>query len=277
MYSTLIDCEALQKQFDDSNWVVVDCRFSLAELEWGQTAYQEAHIPGAIYAHLDDDLSGPPVTDNGRHPLPTPDALTAVFSRFGIDSDKQVVVYDHGNGMLAARLWWLLQYMGHTAVSVLDGGWQAWQAAGYPVRTGQETNEPAQFVGELQRDRLVLIDEVPDLPLLVDSRDADRYSGKNETIDPVAGHIPGAVHYFYQENWTKDGRYLAAQQMKAQLQDVIGDIPPEQVTFSCGSGVTACVNLLAMAHAGLGNGRLYVGSWSEWCSDPKRPIATGSE
>ncbi len=277
MYSTLINCETFQKRIDDSNWIVVDCRFSLSEPEWGQAAYEEAHIPGAIFSHLDDDLSGPPVTDNGRHPLPTPEALTAVFSRFGIDKYKQVVVYDHGNGMLASRLWWMLQYMGHTAVSVLDGGWQAWQAAGYSVRAGQESNSPAHFVGTPQRERLVLIDEVPNLPLLVDSRDADRYQGKMETIDPVAGHIPGAINYFYQENWGEDGRYLPIDRMRAKMQAVIGDTPPEQVAFSCGSGVTACVNLLAMAHVGLGNGRLYVGSWSEWCGDPKRPIATGSD
>ena len=157
MYSTLIDCDALQKYIDDPNWIVVDCRFSLSEPEWGQIVYEEAHIPGAIFAHLENDLSGPPVTDNGRHPLPSPAALTAVFSRFGIDSAKQVVVYDHGNGMLASRLWWMLQYMGQTAVAVLDGGWQAWQALGYSVRTGQESNDAAQFVGEPQRARLVLI------------------------------------------------------------------------------------------------------------------------
>jgi thiosulfate/3-mercaptopyruvate sulfurtransferase len=277
MYSTLIDSETLHKHVDDPDWIVVDCRFSLADTDWGRKAYLAAHIPGAVYAHLDDDLSGPAVTDKGRHPLPTPAALTAVFSRFGIDVTKQVVVYDHGNGMLASRLWWMLHYMGHTAVSVLDGGWQAWQAAHFPVRAGEENKPPGKFVGEPQTERLVLIDEVPDLPILVDSRDPDRYAGKVEPIDPVAGHIPGAVNYFFKANWNENGRYLPADQIKAQMLTVIGDIPPEQVAFNCGSGVTACANLLAMAHAGLGNGRLYVGSWSEWSSDPSRPITTGSE
>ena len=277
MYSTLIDSETLHAHVDNPNWIVVDCRFSLADTEWGRNEYRTAHIPGAVYAHLDDDLSGPPVTDAGRHPLPTPEALTAVFSRFGIDSNKQVVVYDHGNGMLASRLWWLLQYMGHTVVAVLDGGWQAWQEADYPVRTGNEANPVANFVGEPQKERLVLVDEVPALPLLVDSRDPDRYQGKLEPIDPVAGHIPGAINYFFKENWDENGRYLSADQIKFKMLNVFGNVPPEQVAFNCGSGVTACANLLAMAHAGLGNGRLYVGSWSEWSSDPSRPAATGSE
>jgi len=271
MFTTLIDALSLRENLGDSSWAVVDCRFSLAEPEAGQRAYLEAHIPGAIYAHLDNDLSNPPTTDHGRHPLPPPEILVARFSRMGIGPDTQVVAYDDANGMIASRLWWMLRYMGHTAVAVLDGGWPAWETAGLPTRSGEETRATAVFQGKPRREWLILVDEVPHVPLLVDSRDAARYRGELETIDPVAGHIPGAVNYYYQANWTADGRYLSTDKLRAQFTNLLGETPPEQATFYCGSGVSACVNLLAMAHAGLGNGRLYAGSWSEWCRDPDRP------
>jgi len=271
MFTTLIDALTLQENLGDSSWAVVDCRFSLADPEAGRRAYLEAHIPGAIYAHLDNDLSNPPTTDHGRHPLPPPETLVARFGRMGIGPNTQVVAYDDANGMIASRLWWMLRYMGHTAVAVLDGGWPAWETAGLPTRSGEETRETAVFQGEPRRDWLVLINEVPDVPLLVDSRDAARYRGELETIDPVAGHIPGAVNYYYQANWTADGRYRPPAELRAQFDALLNKTPPEQATFYCGSGVSACVNLLAMAHAGLGNGRLYAGSWSEWCRDPDRP------
>lgn len=277
MYKTLIDCEPLFSHPGDPRWVVVDCRFSLADTEWGRTEYEQAHIPGAVYAHLDDDLSGPPVTDAGRHPLPTGEALAKLFSRLGIGNETQVVVYDHVNGMIASRLWWMLRYMGHTAVSVLDGGWQSWQTAGYPVTSGVESNEPAQFTGSPKKKWLVQVDQVPHIELLIDSRAGERYRGELEQIDAVPGHIPGAQHYFYQQNWTTDGRYLPTDQLKQQLQAQLGDTPVSEAVFYCGSGVSACANLLVLAHAGLGDGRLYVGSWSDWISDPKRPIATGNE
>ncbi len=276
MYKTLIETAVLAKHLHDPNWVIVDCRFSLADTEAGERAYQEAHIPGAVYAHLDRDLSGPPTTDNGRHPLPTPAALTTLFGRLGIDRQKQVIAYDDTNGMIAARLWWMLRYMGHEAVAVLDGGWQAWVAASLPVRSGAETNPATLFVGSPKTEWLVRLTDVPHVSLLIDARDPARYRGELETIDPKAGHIPGAVNYFYQENWGENGRYLPPEEIRRRLQAVIGNHQPEEVVFYCGSGVSACVNLLAMEHAGLGNGRLYVGSWSEWCRDPSRPIATGN-
>ena len=275
MFTTLIDVVTLQENLGDEAWVVVDCRFSLAEPEAGRRAYHTAHIPGAVYAHLDEDLSNPPTTDHGRHPLPPPDVLAARFGRMGIGPGTQVVAYDDANGMIASRLWWMLRYMGHTAVAVLDGGWAAWQTAEFPVRTGQETRETAVFQGQPRREWLVQAAEVADLPLLVDSRDPARYRGDLETIDPVAGRIPGAVNFYYQANWTEDGRYLPIDKLRAQFAALLQETSPEQTTFYCGSGVSACVNLLAMAHAGLGNGRLYVGSWSEWCRDPDRPIAAG--
>jgi thiosulfate/3-mercaptopyruvate sulfurtransferase len=275
MYTTLISAPTLHAHHTNPAWVVVDCRFSLADTAAGQRAYETAHIPRAIYAHLDHDLSGPPVTDAGRHPLPSPDSLRELFGRMGIQATTQVVAYDDAGGMVASRLWWMLRYMGHTAVAVLDGGWQTWTAEGYPTRAGTEQNQPALFTGQPQTDKLVVLADVAQQPLLIDSRDADRYRGENETIDAQAGHIPHAINYPFKRNLGSDGRYLPPAQLHSQLAAVLGQTPPDQATFYCGSGVSACVNLLALAHAGLGDGRLYVGSWSEWSKDDSRPIATG--
>jgi thiosulfate/3-mercaptopyruvate sulfurtransferase len=275
MFTTLIDSPTLSQHIEDNDWVLIDCRFSLADTTAGRRAYEKEHIMGAVYAHLDHDLSGPPVTDNGRHPLPTPVSLIQLFSRLGIDRNKQVIVYDDANGMVASRLWWMLRYMGHEAVAVLAGGWQAWKKADLPIFSGTEINPPAIFTGSPRSEWLVQIDEVPDVPLLIDSRSPDRYRGENETIDAQAGHIPRAVNYFYQDNWSKDGRYLPPAQLQERLTQLLGDTPANEAVFYCGSGVSACANLLALTQAGLGNGRLYVGSWSEWSRDEERPIATG--
>lgn len=276
MYTTLISCGDLQQHLNDEKWVIVDCRFELADTAVGRRHYETTHIPGAVYAHLDEDLSGPPVTDNGRHPLPTPAAMTALFGRLGIDERKQVVVYDHSNGAYAARLWWMLRYMGHDAVAVLDGGWQMWQAAALPARSGIEMNRAAIFTGAPRLDWLVQMAEVPAVPLLVDSRGAARYRGEVEPIDRIPGHIPGAVNYFYEQNWGEDGRYLLPSQIKQKMISLLGSTPADEAVFYCGSGVSACANLLALAHAGLGHGRLYVGSWSEWSRDPQNPVVVGS-
>lgn len=275
MYKTLISPEALAENMHKPNWVLVDCRFSLADTAVGYQNYQQAHIPGAVYAHLDNDLSSAPVTDHGRHPLPTPQRLAQLFSRLGIDEMSQVVAYDDAGGMIAARLWWELRYMHHEAVAVLDGGWQAWQAAGLPTKSGIETNEAVHFTGRPNPKWLVTLGEVEDQPLLIDSRAPVRYRGEIEPLDPRPGHIPGAVNMPFEDQLDKNGRFRPAAELKAQLTAVLGRISPEAATFYCGSGVSACVNLLAMAHVGLGNGRLYVGSWSEWSSDPERPAAQG--
>ncbi|MCA9954488.1 MAG: sulfurtransferase, partial [Anaerolineales bacterium] len=195
--------------------------------------------------------------------------------RLGIDEMSQVVVYDDAGGMVASRLWWELRYMRHEAVAVLDGGWQAWQAAGLPTNSGVEQNEAAQFTGRPRPKWLVTLDEVDSQPLLIDSRGPERYRGEIEPLDPQPGHIPGAVNLPFGNQLDANGRFRPNDEMKAELQDVLGKISPEAATFYCGSGVSACVNLLAMAHVGLGNGRLYVGSWSEWSSDPARPVAKG--
>ncbi|MBX3061305.1 MAG: sulfurtransferase [Anaerolineae bacterium] len=275
MYTTLIPPEELQRHLVDPDWVIVDCRFELADTGVGRRQYAAGHIPGALYAHLDEDLSGPPVTDNGRHPLPTPAAMTALFGRLGIDDRKQVVVYDAGNGAYAARLWWMLHYMGHGATAVLDGGWAAWQAAGLPASQEVAVGRTAVFTGAPRSDWLVQMADVPGVSLLVDSRGPARYRGEIEPIDKKAGHIPGAVNYFYEQNWGANGRYLPADQLRARFQALLGETSPDEAVFYCGSGVSACVNILAMAHSGLGYGRLYVGSWSEWSRREENPVAIG--
>lgn len=277
-FTTLIDAQTLADRLADPDWVVVDCRFDLRDTAAGERAYQEAHIPEAVYAHLDRDLSSKPVTDYGRHPLPSPAALTRLFGRLGIDGSKQVVAYDDSNGMVASRLWWMLRYMGHEVVAVLDGGWRAWAAAELPIHAGVEANVPLLFTGEPRSEWLVQLADIADIsgdvPLLVDSRDAARYRGENETLDPQAGHIPGAVNYPFKLNVDQDGRHLSPEALRQQLTQVLRETPAEETVFYCGSGVSACANLLALAHAGLPAARLYVGSWSEWSRTPGLAIET---
>ena len=277
-FTTLISPEILAEHLDDPAWIVVDCRFSLADTEAGRRAYHRAHIPGAVYAHLDDDLSGPPVTDRGRHPLPTPPALRALFGRLGIDETKQVVAYDDVGSIVAARLWWLLRYMGHNAAAVLNGGWTAWKELGLPTASGVEAKEPAIFEGEPRRRWLVLAEEVETGAgsRLIDARAPERFRGEEEPLDAVAGHIPGAASYYYERNLDEDGRFLPPEELRQQLENVLAEADAKVAVHYCGSGVSACQNLLAQAHAGLPPGRLYAGSWSDWITDPERSIATSS-
>lgn len=276
VFTTLIDVPSLHARLDDASLTIVDTRFNLMDVDEGRNAYASAHIPGAVYAHLDDDLSGPPLTDAGRHPLPSAEALEALFSRLGIDAESQVVVYDQRDGMVAARLWWMLRYMGHAAVAVLDGGWKAWTAAGHATRGGTETRAASAFHGAPRREWLVTVDQVPSARCLIDARDGRRYRGEQEPLDRIAGHIPGAVNRFFGENLDGDGYFLPPAALADGLATLLAGTPVEEAVFYCGSGVTACHGLLAARHAGLGDGRLYVGSWSEWCSDAERPVATGA-
>jgi thiosulfate/3-mercaptopyruvate sulfurtransferase len=271
-YTSLIETSTLAQQLDNQDWIVVDCRFDLADSRAGEKAYLAAHIPGAFYAHLDDDLSGPGGTDDGRHPLPSPEALRLLFGRLGINGDKQVVVYDGHHGAIgAARLWWMLRYMGHEAVAVLDGGWQRWEAEGRPTCSGRESSRPTSFQGEPRREWLVVYDDLPAVDLLIDARDAARYRGEVEPIDAYPGHIPGAVHYHFVRNLQADGRFQAPDKVRRQLQEAMGDREAGTAVYYCGSGVSACLNLLAHAHAGLPPGKLYVGSWSEWSRKNPQP------
>jgi thiosulfate/3-mercaptopyruvate sulfurtransferase len=276
-YTTLISVESLHENLDNPAFVIVDCRFELADKEAGQRAYRAGHIPGALFADVEKDLSGPPLTDRGRHPMPSAEALRSLFGRLGIGAEKQVVAYDASGGAMAVRLWWLLRYMGHPAVAVLDGGWPRWLAAGLPSTDKFWEAKAATFTGEAHREWLVLVDELGDHSFLVDCRDPARYRGEIEPIDPVAGHIPGAVNYPYGRNLGPDGRFLPADRLRRQLSEIVAQRPGEEPIFYCGSGVSACHNLLAMAHAGLPGGKLYAGSWSEWSADPRRAVARGEE
>lgn len=277
MYSSLINAAALHENQGRPDWVIVDCRYDLADPQLGGRVYRETHIAGAVFADVHDDLSGPPLTDNGRHPLPAAEQLNRLFSRLGINHDTQVVAYDQVSGSFAGRLWWLLRYMGHEAVAVLDGGWPAWVNAGLPVRSGEETNKPGSFQGTPQSGWLVTANQVPAVKLLVDSRDPARYRGEVEPIDPVAGHIPGAINRFWQENLDGPGLFKAPGVLRSEFMALLGKVSPEEAVFYCGSGVTACHNLLAATHAGLPLPKLYAGSWSDWCSAPERPVAKGDE
>jgi thiosulfate/3-mercaptopyruvate sulfurtransferase len=256
---------------------LLDLRFSLDDPSWGEREYEAGHIPGAVYVHLARDLSGPPTGTNGRHPLPSVDEMARQFGALGIGDGVQVIAYDQDNGMYASRLWWMLRYLGHEAVAVLDGGFARWVAEGNPVKAGRETATPRAFTPRVRPEMLVTVDEVArrvgdPACRLIDARSPERFRGEVEPLDRVAGHIPGALNRHYQQNLGPDGRFRPADELRAEFAPLVGDTPHENVIAYCGSGVTACHNLLAMELAGITGVRLYAGSWSEWCADPARPV-----
>jgi thiosulfate/3-mercaptopyruvate sulfurtransferase len=282
MCTSLVEPADLAPHVADPEWVVLDCRFELSRPEWGVSAYAQGHLPHAIYAHLDRDLSSPVTATSGRHPLPPRDPFVETLGKWGIDTRAQVVAYDQNNAAFAARLWWLLRWMGHDRVAVLNGGFAAWQQAGLPVSTQAGVRRPRRFVAGKSLCGIVTTAEVERMraagklatgeTTLVDARLADRFAGQNETIDPVAGHIPGARNHPFTHNLDAGGRFLPAQTLRAKWIETVRGNPPEQVVSSCGSGVTACHNLLALEIAGLPGAKLYAGSWSEWIRDPARPV-----
>jgi thiosulfate/3-mercaptopyruvate sulfurtransferase len=258
----------------------VDCRFDLQNDTWGADQYHAEHIPTAVYAHLSRDMSGPKSGTNGRHPLPSIDELARSFSQLGIGPGTQVVAYDQDVGMFAGRLWWMLRYLGHDAVAVLDGGWAKWVREGRPTTAGQETRPPGGFQAKPRPELVATLGEVETLvgqpgTLLVDARSPERFEGRSETLDRAAGHIPGAANHFFRQNAAADGTMLPADALRTSFDRLLGGRQPEQTVMYCGSGVTACHNLLAMEYAGLTGARLYPGSWSEWSADPARPVETG--
>ncbi|NLP60057.1 sulfurtransferase [Paraburkholderia sacchari] len=282
-YTTLISAGNLHERLTAApgSVLVFDCRFDLANPAAGETAYAAGHLPGARYLHLDRDLSGPKTGKNGRHPLPDRASLVATLMSWGLNAGQQVVAYDAQGGMYAARLWWLLRWLGHDSVAVLDGGLQAWEAAGFPLSkdvpaAAQGTfkaSAPLQVTVDAQAiERNLSTHELT----VVDARAADRYRGENETIDPVGGHIPGALNRFFKDNLSDDGRFKSAHTLRDEFTALLPGKTPEHVVLQCGSGVTACHNALAMEIAGMHGAALYAGSWSEWCSDPSRPVATGA-
>ena len=277
MYQTLISTSQLLTCLTDPSWVVVDCRYDLRNKEWGLEQYLTGHIPGAVYASLSKDLSGPKTATSGRHPLPDPKSTANTFGRLGITRAKQVVCYDQDVGMYAARFWWMLRYLGHSAVAVVDGGFKKWTLENQKTQSGLETNPAVTFSGSPQQHKLLDTKQVlhglsRSENLLVDARAPERYQGASESLDRVAGHIPGAKNYFFKNNLDSDNTFLSPAVLRKQLSAILGDTPPEKTTMYCGSGVTACHNLLAMEQAGLPGARLYPGSWSEWSNDPARPV-----
>jgi thiosulfate/3-mercaptopyruvate sulfurtransferase len=280
MFTTLISAENLNAHHQQADWVIFDCRHDLAQPDAGRLAYREAHIPGAFFAHLDQDLAGPKTGTNGRHPLPDPVQFVQFLRSHGVNDSTQVVGYDASGGIYAARLWWLLRWIGHESVAVLDGGLGAWSRAGLPLEDTlprPQTGTVVQRTSAVARvDAATLLDHLDDGTLLViDARAADRYRGDTEPLDPVAGHIPHAINRFYQNNLASDGRFKPAADLRAEFFALTGPDVAGHVVHQCGSGVTACHNLLAMEVAGLHGTALYPGSWSEWCASPSRPVARG--
>ena len=280
-YGPLIDVGTLALEIGRSGCVVVASRFTLTDPSAGRAAYDRGHIPGARYAHLDDDLSRRPRAHEGRHPLPERERLAATLGGWGIGPADAVVAYDEGSGAVAARLWWLLGWLGHERRAVLDGGFAAWQAAGLPVEQAAPV-AIARHYDLREPDRgVVATDDVSEAlasgDLLVDARAAARYRGEHEPIDPKAGHVPRARNRPFSANVDPSGRFRPPADLRAELTELLDGRHPEQLIAMCGSGVTACHLLLAMEVAGLTGGRLYAGSWSEWIRDPARPIRTGPE
>jgi thiosulfate/3-mercaptopyruvate sulfurtransferase len=280
-HTTLISAEETAEHLKDPDWVICDCRHDLADYSAGYRAYRNGHIPGARFLHLDVDLSGPKTGLTGRHPLPHPATFSLRLGALGIDNSKQVIAYDDSGGPFAARLWWMLRWVGHERVAVLDGGWQAWQQAGLPFTVAQPEIEPTTFSMRVQSQITVDSSQIlSDLQQrntqIIDARSPDRYRGENETLDPVAGHIPGAINRFFKLNLGDDGRFKSPAILQQEFSGVLNGRQPQTVIHQCGSGVTACHNLLAMELAGMSGSRLYPGSWSEWVSDRRRPVAGGS-
>lgn len=275
--SLLIDCATLASA---PGMVVVDCRFNLIDPGWGARVYGEGHIPGARFADLDRDLSGPIGPETGRHPLPDPDELAVKLGAWGVDDSVPVAVYDDAGGAFAVRLWWLLRWLGHPRVSLLDGGLQRWVGERRTLTGELPAPATRRFVPRPDPSAWVTTEELEAALAngalqVVDARAAERFRGEAEPIDPVAGHIPGAINLPLAGNLDANGRFLPADLLRARFESVLGGLPPQRVVHTCGSGVNACHNLLAMEIAGLPGSRLYAGSWSEWIRSPRRPIALG--
>jgi thiosulfate/3-mercaptopyruvate sulfurtransferase len=284
MFDTLVETEVLAAHLRDPQWVLFDCRFALADPGAGERHYLEGHIPGARYLHLERDLSSPVTPDTGRHPLPDARRLAELLATAGVKDDTQIVAYDDAGGVYAARLWWLARWLGHGQVAVLNGGWQWWLKEQRAVSMESAKFAPGRMDARADDRMWVQTAEVLELVrgrkrgLLIDARAAERYRGEQEPIDPIAGHVPGAINLPYGGNMAEDGRFRDAASLRRRFVEALGDTPADRAIGMCGSGVTACHNLLAMEIAGLKGARLYAGSWSEWIRDPARPVArTGVE
>lgn len=282
IYSSIISADLLQQHLNDPNWRIVDCRFNLKATDEGMSLYQMEHIPNAIYAHLDHDLSAPVSNSSGRHPLPDVETFKLKLGSLGIDGSKQVVVYDDAAGSYAARLWWMLRWLGHEAVAVLDGGFTLWKQQGLPTTNTLPRIEPTTFVGKPTMNMLMNSNDIQEnlnksSICLIDVRDPQRYSGLEEPIDKVAGHVPGAINVPWKTNIADNGMYRSRAELYDQYHKLLQDAAGKNVVFMCGSGVTACHSLIALEYIGITGAKLYPGSWSEWITDPNRPVATSEE
>ena len=282
MHTTLISTDVLAEHLVDLSWLIADCRYDLNDETWGRAHYETAHVPGAVFVNVAHHLAGPRTGTNGRHPLPESEEMAATFGRLGIADDVQVIAYDQEAGAFASRFWWMLRYLGHDAVAVLDGGFAKWTREGRPVRGGVETRRPAGFTPRLRTEMRVTADETlahlgdPSV-LLIDARSPDRYAGKPDPLDTIYGHIPGARNRYYRDNVSEAGTMRSGRELRTDFEKVLAGTPANQVVMYCGSGITACHNLLAMEHSGLHGARLFAGSWSEWESDPSRPVERSSK
>ena len=277
-FQDVINVQDLKTNLNDPNWVIFDCRYSIAEPELGHQEYREGHIPGALYVSLENELTGRIIPgETGRHPLPEVDDIVEKLSAWGVNQNTQAIIYDHSSGAFAARLWWLLNWLGHDKAAIVNGGWNAWVKEVGQVEVKENIGKPGKFIPSLRDDLAVnaqFVDSIRLDPgyLLLDSRSPERFHGIEETIDPVAGHIPGAVSAPYQDNLTEDDMFLNKIELKARFQKLLGETSPENTIFYCGSGVSAIHNIIAMRMAGYEVAKLYPGSWSEWITDPSRPI-----
>lgn len=279
----LVSAAELAPHLGDPSWVVFDCRHDLADTAKGARLYAAGHVPGAFFAAVDTDLSGPKGEGGGRHPLPTPEAWAAFLAAHGVTTETTIVAYDDVGGQYAARLWWMARWIGLGRVALLDGGFPKWVADGRPVTT-EVPARPAVPSGLRARVDEALRVEAADVTrrigdaasVLLDARAAERYRGEVEPLDPVAGHIPGARNRFYKTNLRADLCFRPAGELRGEFEALLSGVAPTAVTHQCGSGITACANLFAMEYAGLAGSKLYAGSWSEWVSDPARPVARGA-
>ena len=280
-FSTLVDAGTLKNHLEDTDWVIFDCRFSLQMPAQGRKEYEDSHIPGAVYADLNTNLAAPQGPGTGRHPLPESEKFMVWLRQSGVNQESQVVVYDANACMFAARLWWMLRWLGHRKVAALDGGWPAWVAKGYPTSSEIPKPAPGGFKGRPSQGMWVTTDQIEHLvqsggamDQIVDARIEPRFKGEMEPIDPVAGHIPGASNYPCGGNVDDDGYFRSSEQLRERFSTLFTDRKPSQIVNMCGSGVTACRNILAMELAGWPGTKLYVGSWSEWITNPQRPVDT---
>lgn len=277
---SIVSVTWLAQRLGQDDLVIADCRFELADPAAGRRAYDEAHIPGAIFFDLDKDLSQPSSGPGGRHPLPPLEQVVALFGRVGISDGVTVVCYDDQQGMIAGRLWWMLRYLGHRQVALLDGGYSAWLATGQPVTASEPNPVVRTFVPRLQPHMIATIDDVRALSatddgIIIDARAPERYRGEVEPLDPVAGHIPGAINLPWQGNIDGNGKFHDPEAL-AKHYAVVRDRADDAIVH-CGSGVSGCVNILGLERAGIPGAKLYIGGWSDWCSDASNPVATGEE